>query len=271
MTLSQDNDRFLEISPIKYHSAASGAVEEIAAREVVDALVETNRFLESISKDFRVLGFDLYQELQQRNLSGFVGEVFTRFFAHSSRRFVKNPHADGRPDLLDVVREPAAEWLTKRCHLDDGRGNRVPDRSNLAPFKYGGLEIKASIGSPRANHKVTLRASGAESSFQIGMPRVTYLGTITYWAHHVYCDNLVGLYYDFYAPRGGVPQVLAVMHAELDAAEDWAEISVGKPGSKKTSNTSLTASGRAKMFGGVVAVIKDETYRQALKRCGLSF
>jgi hypothetical protein len=46
-------------------------------------------------------------------VSGFVGEVFSHFFALVNKRFVVNPHADGRPDLIDIVSEPAAEYYSR--------------------------------------------------------------------------------------------------------------------------------------------------------------
>jgi hypothetical protein len=121
------------------------------------------------------------------------------------------------------------------------------------------------------NRTVEVCGSGGSWGFEVGMPRVGGLRSITYWAHHTHSENLIGLYYDFVEARRGMPQVLAVMHAELDCKVDWRRVSVGKAGSKKTSNTCLTSCGRAKLQGGVVTIVNDARYQDALRGCGLKF
>ena len=61
------------------------------------------------------------------------------------------------------------------------------------------------------------------------------------------------------------------MHSELNKNEDWHAVSVGKEGSKKTSNTSLTGQGKNKLFNNTKIVINDERYIQKLKSVGLIF
>ena len=69
---------------IKYKSLASKSWESVRPGDVIDVVVQSNKYLENVSREFGALGIELYRELQQRNLSGFVGEVFSRFFSSQS-------------------------------------------------------------------------------------------------------------------------------------------------------------------------------------------
>ena len=219
---------------------------------------------------FHELDFDVFEGLGQRNLSGFIGEVFVHSFAKLTPDYASNPHADGRPDLLDLSSQVSRDYLSQQCFTKTEEGQTMPVRHLLAPYRYGGLEVKCSIGSPIAQYKKALEKDLGKTNFEIGLPRINYLNTITYWGHHVDCENLLGLYYDYYDPADGVPQILAVMHSELVGEEDWTKVSVVNAGSKKTSNTSLNSAGKIKMFNGVVAVIEDNRYLENLSRIGLS-
>src|SRR5690606_20381185 len=124
----------------------------------------------------------------------------------------------------------------------------IPNKRYLAPFSYGGLEVKSTIGTPINNYVKRLRIELGIDEFYVGIPRIDYLYSINYWGHHAGCDNLVGVYYDYCEKMDGSPQIMAVMHAVLDPDADWNQLSIGKPGSKKTSNTALSASGCQKIL-----------------------
>src|SRR5207249_2950887 len=132
----------------------------------------------------------------QRNVSGFIGEVFSRFFAAEVDGFVTNPHPDGRPDLLDVSSKEAREYFDMKCFIRLRDGSSAPNKSYLAPFKYGGIEVKATIGNPFSDYRARLKKELGLNEFVVKFPRVNYLNSIAYWGHHTGCENMVGLYYD---------------------------------------------------------------------------
>ncbi len=178
--MTQRADAFLAVNSIRFKSAATKTECTIRASDVVDVLVDANKYLEGLSREFQSLGIELYSEFQLRNLSGFVGEVFSRVFALKVDRFRVNPHADGRPDLIDVASEPVAEYFSKKCFGTDGGGKPFPLKKMLAPFKHGGLEVKATIGTPRSSSKAEMKSAGVPAGFALGTSRVGYLTV-----HHV--------------------------------------------------------------------------------------
>jgi hypothetical protein len=131
------------------------------------------------------------------------------------------------------------------------------------------MEVKATIGNPINGYKHQLSKLGI-SEFYVGMPRIDYLSTITYWGHHTSCENLIGLFYDYYKELNGVPQILVVMQSELIPAVDWNKVSIGKIEPKKTSNTSLSPSGCEKLFKNPIVVINNIKYITKLRESGLS-
>ena len=260
---------YIPINPIQYKTKITDEDVVIASRDLIEVVIGTNKYLHTLSQQFNELEFDVYSTLGQRNLSGFIGEVFSRVFTKWISGYLVNPHADGRPDILDVKSPESLNYFNKECLTLSEDGDLVPNRSVLAPFKYGGVEVKTTIGSPINNYKKRLYDDMGLNGFLVGTPRINYLSSITYWGHHTSCENLLGLYYDYCNKFNGCPQIMALMHASLDPEIDWNPVSVGKEGSKKTSNTSLSLAGRKKIFDGVVAVVKNDLYIEKLCGCGL--
>ena len=259
---------FIPLAPVTYESKASGERESIPAESIVAVLANTNKYLYSLAAFFEDADFEFYEAVGQRNLSGFIGEVFVKSFEKLVDGYACNPHADGRPDILDLTTDQARAYFEEECFTQGDRGP-VPVRGKLAPFKYGGLEVKASIGNPVAKYKAKLMERLGVGSFMVGMPRVDYLSSITYWGHHASCENLIGLYYDYVPELDESPQIFMAMQAELDVTLDWHEVSVGRASSKKTSNTSLTKTGRAKLYSNVVAAPSDPRYLEQLQKIGV--
>jgi hypothetical protein len=77
------------------------------------------------------------------------------------------------------------------------------------------------------------------------------------------------LYYDYSTELKGTPQIMAVLHSELNPLVDWSTVSIGKIDSKKTSNTSLNASGRAKIMNNPVVVRNNSQYIEKLRQIGV--
>jgi hypothetical protein len=201
----------------------------------------TDELLLSIPKKFGMDSNDFYTILNQRNLSGFIGEIFKHALAKNAPGLAINPHPDGRPDLLDIRSEESRNYFDTEC-LDNETGQ--PIRSRFAPYLYGGVEVKCSIGD---------LASGAPT---IGVSRANQVRSITYWAHHRHACNLLGLYYDFDQFAGGSPQVKALLFAYL-TEEDWNKVSIGDSSRKKTSNTSINKFGKKKLINGLIGYSDD--------------
>jgi len=267
MTMSLSD--YIEKNPISYTSKATRKKVVISPGDVIKVTIRANEYLNTIAGHFKELNFNIFATLGQRNISGFVGEVFSNIFAKNIDGFVVNPHGDGRPDLLDIMSEKAKKSFHLDCFERSEDGELFPRRSYLAPFKYGGLEVKSTIGSPVNNYKELLRSEVGVNSFSIGFPRINYLNSITYWGHHTSCENLLGLYYDYCEELDGTPQIMAVMQSELVPNIDWNLVSIGKSGSKKTSNTSLSTSGCTKIIGHPVIVRNDRRYLRNLSKIGL--
>ena len=228
----------------------SGLVQE----QLLEAWQLTDEFLGQAPSLFGLSSQDFYSILNQRNLSGLVGEIFKHALSRVVPDLTPNPHPDGRPDLLDLRMKAVASYFKEECF---DPVNSAPLRSFLAPFKFGGIELKATIGD----------VPGA-SSLEIGQSRAHLVKNINYWAHHRHACNLLGLYYDFDEAMDGLPQVRAIFYASL-AEDHWARVSTGKPGKKKTSNTSLLKDGREVVKRGIVAYEDAAQYVAMLTRIGV--
>lgn len=234
----------------------------IPVSQIIEAVVDTNNYLISLDELFRKIGFNLFITLGQRNLSGVIGEIFSRFLAAKQNNLVNNPHADGRPDILNLDTEEIFRYY-ESCFNNVGE-KRMPIKNMLAPFKYGGLEVKCTIGDPITKYKKMLESKLGKSDFEIGIPRIEYLSNLNWWAHHTKSSNLLGLYYDYYEEYDYLPQILAGFYGNLNA-DDWRKVSIGKAENKKTSNTSLNILGKAKMKKNCLFYINDEIYITQLR------
>jgi len=267
--MTMNPSEYLEKKPICYTGKETGKKIIVSPADIIKIVINANTYLHALSDLFMELNFPIYTTLGQRNLSGFIGEVFSRVFVVEVDGFVTNPHADGRPDLLDVSSQDALEYFRSKCFDNSDNSRQAPSKACLTPFKYGGIEVKATIGNPVANYRTRLKKELGQPEFFVGLPRVNYLSSITYWGHHTSCENLIGLYYDYCEELDGVPQIMAVMHAELVPSKDWSKVSIGKAGSKKTSNTSLSSSGIEKIMKNPVAVRNHTVYLSKLRQIGL--
>jgi hypothetical protein len=226
----------------------------MAGSDLLEAWRLTDEFLAEVPSLFDMSSNRFYSILNQRNLSGLVGEIFKHAMHRATPGLIPNPHPDGRPDLLDLRMKAVAAYFAEECF--DPVSN-APIRTMFAPFKFGGLEIKATIGG-------ITRANG----LGIGLSRAYAIKGINYWAHHRHKCDLIGLYYDFDENLRGSPQIKAIFFASIEE-EHWEKVSTGKPGRKKTSNTSLTKEGRSRIMRGIVAFDNNEYYSSTLRRIGV--
>lgn len=221
---------------------------------LVKAAARTNDYLAKLPERFGVAGSDFYSTLNQRNSSGFIGEVLKHSIPPLDPRFAPNPHPDGRPDLLDLSTPDNKRHFQTACF---DPVTKAPRRDQLAPFVRGGIEIKCTVGNVRN-----------ASRFAVGAPRVSSVTGLTYWAHHAHACALLGAYYDFSADHNGSPQLRAIFFFRV-VESDWNPVSVGHPDKKKTSNTSLNASGKRKLYRSLAAYDDAPKYVEMLGRIGV--
>ncbi len=226
-----------------------------SAGTLIEAIEKTNAYLVKLPSEFKLDGKSFYTILNQRNLSGFVGEILKHAIAALDARFCANPHPDGRPDLLNLTQEHVKAHFLAECFE---AVTKAPLRTKLAPFQHGGVEIKCTIG--KLNNA---------SEKPIGDPRVSEVTGLTYWAHHAHDCDLLGIYYDFCGECDGSPQIKAAFFTNITQA-DWHKVSVGDPNKKKTSNTSLRGSGIAKVYSSLVVYDDSGVYMKLMDRLGIA-
>jgi hypothetical protein len=238
----------------------------IATHGILKSIVLTNEYINKLYDVFEKLNFKLFEILGQRNISGVIGEIFSRFFCKNVEGYCSNPHPDGRPDIFPMIDKVVCDYYTNECFQALGK-KLIPIKAKFSPFIHGGFEVKCTIGNQN-NNSERLKADTGKTSFEMGMPRIKYLSSINYWAHHRHSSNLLGLYYDYYSAQKNRPQVLAAFFAHLNP-NDWNKVSLGSLTAKKTSNTSLNSSGIKKLYGGCLLMVKNDLYGEKFKTVGI--
>lgn len=238
----------------------------LTSADLIEAADATNAYIKSLVGILGDLGFDIFYSLGQRNISGFIGEIYKNILASRFDTLVPNPHPDGRPDILLLETEEISRYYASCFKTINGRS--VPIKDMLTPFHFGGLEVKCSIGSSGKPQTTRFIAEHGHI-FSLYEPRVGYLNGITWWAHHSSSSNLLGLYYDYYGPANNVPQVIAALYSEL-TGDDWNKVSTGNPNNKKTSNTSLNKVGLQKMKSNCLFCCSDDNYVKQLRSINFS-
>jgi hypothetical protein len=240
----------------------------LSSQDVIYAIEKTNEYLNQISQYFIDLDIEIFHILGQRNISGFIGEVFSKFLEKEIVDLKSNPHQDGRPDLINLS-TIESKYFFSTSFVNENKNN--PIKNNFTPYPFGGVEVKCSIGDFRPMRKEVkskiLQQKYGVDNIDIKIPRIDFFNGINYWAHHQDCSSLLGLYYDYYGKSKFNPQIISVFYAKLER-EDWYGLSIGKEGSKKTSNTSLRPSGKDKIKRGMMSIIDDEYYIETLKSRG---
>tara|TARA_B100000886_G_C20409532_1_gene486375 strand:- start:1263 stop:1988 length:726 start_codon:yes stop_codon:yes gene_type:complete len=222
-------------------------------KDIANSLELTNNYLNSVPDLFNLSSNNFFSIINQRNLSGLIGEIFKHSLTKSSQTLINNPHPDGRPDIL-FNRTSEEKNYYKNCFI-----NNNPKRKEFAPYKFGGIEIKASIGSAKNAQK-----------FLIGQQRIKQVHNINYWAHHRHECNLLAIFYDFCELNNGGPQIKAIFYLKI-LEDDWNQVSIGKPGSKKTSNTSLKSKCLKNLKKCMIVGSNELIYQENFKRLGFSF
>ena len=118
-----------------------------------------------------------------RNLSGLVGEYFVKSVQRfSADALCLNLHQDGYPDLLLTNTPERMEYYQTLYMVQNGK--KYPrDKALFSPYRYGGIEVKATCGS-------TPPASVMPKPL-IGEQRITKVNSFDWKAHSRETNNLL--------------------------------------------------------------------------------
>jgi hypothetical protein len=236
--------RFVEV---RREDGTSHAVETRAFGDAVSI------FNERIAKlaEFEI---DISRLLGMRNLSAFVGELYgASVIKAAGTLYRKNPHQDGYPDLLLMDDKGSREWERLK--------NQLRDKKPFSPFRAGGIEIKATVGSVPSPQWFQTR--GLQKP-DIGDSRIEFLRGYDWKAHHRGTNNLLGLLWDFVK---GVPCICAVFYSHDLTQADWGEIIQPREGGGNTTSVSImTRAGVRKMYDGWLYVLDSPRCREFLDR-----
>jgi len=225
-------------------------------KQILDAVMFSNNAMSDLYNQTIKFDINIFEVLGMRNLSGLVGEYLSRSLQRFSNGSLQsNLHQDGYPDLLLTNTIEQKNYFESLYTTIDGK--KFPhNKSDFSPFKFGGIEVKATCGStPSANQT---------PKPLIGQTRITLLKSFDWKAHHRETNNLIGILWDFI---DFIPTVVAVFYSNELTIEDWGKIVKPKTdGGRTTSVSIMKKSSVKKMCKNWVIVLNDETYIQTLSK-----
>ena len=196
----------------------------------------------------KLIEVDIFGLLGMRNLSSFIVELFGSYLIKESNGlFIKNPHQDGYPDLLMLDIIGKAHWGSLSL--------QTREKKPFSPFKTGGIEIKATVGSVPTPKTLAIKNI---TKPDIGDQRIALLNHYDWKAHHRDTNNLFGILWDFI---NGAPSIAAIFYSNQLSSKHWGEIVQPKIGGGRTTSVSImTKEGVATMYRGWLAVLDDDRY-----------
>lgn len=219
-------------------------------RNIMDAINFCNIAIRKLYEQTKEFDINIFEILGMRNLSGMVGE----YFAKSVQKFLgenlhSNLHQDGYPDLLLIDTEDKKQYFNTLFFKKDGK-IYPKDKSLFSPYKYGGIEIKATCGStPSASHI---------AKPAIGDQRIRLVNKFDWKAHHRGTNNLLAVFWDFIEE---VPTIVACFYRNDLTVDDWGKIVQPKEGAGRTTSVSImNSNGVKKMCDGWIAFINKSEY-----------
>jgi hypothetical protein len=222
--------------------------------DVLSAINFSNEALRNLNKETLKFDINIFDTLGMRNLSGLVGEYFSKSIERfSHENLVSNLHQDGYPDLLLLNSEEKKRYFSTLFTVTNGR--KYPrSKEAFSPFLYGGIEIKATCGSTPTASKVPKPL--------IGEQRINIINSFDWKAHHRETNNLLAIFWDFI---DGTPIIAACFYRNDLTLEDWGQIVQPREGGGRTTSVSIMNSqGIQKMCQGWLAVIDNPVYIQKL-------
>lgn len=231
---------------------------EVRREDKTACKVETCPFGEAISffneriaklAEFEI---DIARLLGMRNLSAFVGELYgASVIKAAGGLYRKNPHQDGYPDLLVMDGKGRQEW--------ERLAGQLRDKKPFSPFRPGGIEIKATVGSVPSPQ--WFQKNGLQKP-DIGDSRIEFLRGYDWKAHHRGTNNLLGIMWDFVK---GVPCITAVFYSHELTQADWGGIIQPREGGGNTTSVSImTRAGVRRMYEGWLYVLDSPRCREFL-------
>ncbi len=231
-------------------------VRVLSPQDVADAMNYANMALKELSDTTMKFDINIFETLGMRNLSGMTGEYFARSVTKISKgKLETNLHQDGYPDLLLVDTQEKRQYFNTL--FTEKGGKRYPvDKEHFSPFKYGGIEVKATCGS-------TPPASRVPKPL-IGEQRVSLINQFDWKAHHRNTNHLLAVLWDFI---DGLPTYVAAFYQDNLEVGDWGKIVQPKEGGGRTTSVSImNTSGIKKMCRNWVAVLNNEAYIDLLSK-----
>lgn len=225
-------------------------------QQIVDSMNFANEALYSLDQQAKTFDINIFEALGMRNLSGIVGEYFGKSIQRQSNGMLhSNLHQDGYPDLLLINTPERKAYFDTLYTVTNGK--KYPkDKSLFSPYKYGGIEIKATCGSTPPASKIPKPL--------IGEQRIDLVNSFDWKAHHRETNNLVGILWDFIDE---IPTIVAAFYRNDLTVDDWGKIVQPKEGGGRTTSVSImNRDGISKMCAGWIAVIDKKKYIKALSK-----
>lgn len=235
-----------------YKYKTNHSMHEVPVELFYEALLEVHLQIDKFS-DFDVNVFSL---LGLRNLSAFIGELYSACFVKKSKGLYKsNPHQDGYPDILLM------NDIGKRVWSQLESEQKLKDKFPFSPFANGGLEVKATIGtvpSPKECQKKNITRP------ELGDQRIEAMRGYDWKAHHRETNNLVGILWDFINKK---PRISAIFFCSELTENDWGKIIIPKTGGGRTTSVSIMSRlGVKKMYENWALVLEDPRYINFLNK-----
>ena len=187
-----------DTTPIRLNSG------ELSIDTISAAVSTVNDQLHRVQQKQRY-ALDVFDVIDLRMLSGFIGELFVTSLSTSDPRLQRNPNIDGYPDLCDVSHNPQA---------------LVP--ADCLHYEFGGIEVKNTFGLKKSG--TALHAREAR--------RGRIQNRLIWKAHHRRTNHLLALQSDFV---DRVPQIVSAFFSSELEPDDWTEKQNPKSGSTMTS------------------------------------
>lgn len=226
----------------------------LTTQEVVNAINYANNALLKLNEVTQEFDINIFETLGMRNLSGMVGEYFARSIMRlSNGRLQSNLHQDGYPDLLLTDTQEKKDYFKTLYTIENGKKYPI-SKEVFSPYKYGGIEIKATCGStPPAN---------LVPKPLVGEQRVALVNSFDWKAHHRTTNHLLAILWDFI---NGNPTIVACFFQDNLKIEDWGRIVQPHEGGGRTTSVSIMQkSGIKKMCEGWIAVLDNPQYIELL-------
>lgn len=225
-------------------------------QQVVNAINFANEALCSLNEETKAFDINIFEAMGMRNLSGIVGEYLGKsLMKYSEDNLYSNLHQDGYPDLL-LTNTPERKRYFESLYTELNGKKYPKDKVLFSPYKFGGVEVKATCGSTPPANKIPKPL--------IGEQRISLVNSFDWKAHHRETNNLIGILWDFI---NEVPTIVAAFYRNDLEIDDWGKIVQPKDGGGRTTSVSImTSAGISKMCSGWIAVIDDAQYIDPLSK-----